>query len=517
MNPIPFEPEAEKSVIGCILTDNGALLVVQDVLGEGDFHERRTRELFRGCLELDQAGRSVDALTLAEQTDADPAFVVECLSSVPSAANAAHYAQIVRDAATRRAIIQTAQSAIEMASREAGVGAGKRCLDFAQMGINGIPCFEQERRPEPEEQVMGAALDQLEACLDSDCGVTGLPTGLAALDDQLGGLQPSELVVLAGRPGMGKTALGMDLAARGEGEGAGLFFSFEMSPTAFGQRRLSQRSGVSSHAMRRLEVTDEDMRRLYQAREEAKLEQLQVVESRGMSVLDLRTRARRFAAERDLAIIVIDYLQLLRPPPTSSRNRSRDQAVGEISAGLLDLASELRVPVVALAQLNRECDKRDDKRPVKSDLRDSGNIEQDADTILFVYRDSYYRQDAGPEAEIIVAKQRMGPEGTVRVLWDPEATRFYEGGSPGAGQPGLFPVPVDPRIGTIRWVVQVVERVVAPDGLTPLVRVSEALVNAGLPRDRATDYERLEAVLRGSDVARRFSVTTEGVRRVSDR
>lgn len=480
-------------MLGSILLSHDALAIVAPLLRPEHFIEPRHRRIFDAMLKLDEQRIPPDLVTLQQHAGVEGAVLVELLEAVPTAANAEHYANIVRDVGIRRQLLDAQATIGSLVAEYDGPMGGRLALDKAQELLGEIDTFDPKRQPAHEGDIVEDALGWVEEARGRQ-GVSGLTTGLPEYDDLTGGLHPGELTILAGRPGMGKTAVGLDWAHRVGLEQPSLVFSYEMTPRALGLRRLAMVSGVSLHKIRTAKLEDGDLGKLRRGSAELRASHLHAVDARGMGILDIRMAARRFAAKQGLSLIVVDYIGLVALRQV--KGVSRSEAIGEVSKGLLLLAGELHVPVVALTQLNRGCEARDDKRPLLSDLRDSGDLEQDADVVCFAYRPGYYRPDdeaASDQGELIVRKQRSGPPGTVKVLWDGPTCRYV---SRRRGQQPLFAVPAasSAPVGTRTWVVEIARRI-SDRGPQPLSAIQQALVSAGLSTSRADDADALRALL----------------------
>jgi replicative DNA helicase len=434
----PQNLEAEESVLGGILLDNDACNRARELaLRAEDFYREAHRKIYAAMTELNDRGAPVDAVTLAEvlrqrgdlQDIGGVTYIAELTERVPTAANVAHYARIVKEKALLRGLIATATE-IATAGYENRADV-EHYIDEAERKIFGIaeqkfrPSFFEVRALLPETiQTVARLYERKEL-------ITGVPTGFHDLDKLTAGLQDSDLVIIAGRPGMGKTALALNMATNAalKTEIAIAIFSLEMSKEQLVLRMLCSEAGVNYADVRSGRLRERDFAKLATAAGRLDKTAIFIDDSASLSVLELRAKARRLMREthQALHLIVVDYLQLMRG---SGRTDSREQEISEISRSLKALAKELTIPVVALSQLNRQVEGRADRRPLMADLRESGAIEQDADVIAFVYRESQYNREVSPEeekeAEIIVAKQRNGPTDTVRVTFLKEYMRFAD-------------------------------------------------------------------------------------------
>jgi len=426
----PHSVDAEQAVLGGLLLVPQALDEIADALTEEDFYRRDHQLIWRAIVTLAQARRPVDVVTvgdwLQEQGHVDSAdggaYVVELATTTPSAANIRAYADIVREKSQLRRLIAIGTELVN-AGFESGGRSATEIVGEAQSRIGGLldhePC-----ELEPVAPVMQRVWDRLErrASAEASDGVHGLRTGLDELDQLLGGLKPGGLYVLAARPKMGKTTLAQNIAERCALGGRPVaVFSFEMQPEELGERMLASIGGVSASRLRAGDLADEDWSRVTAAMKKLRGAPITISRPRNARVEHVVAQTRRQHARQPLGLVVIDYLQLM---VVDGDNRA--QGIGDITRALKLMAGELEIPVLLLSQLNREVEKRPDRRPMASDLRDSGAIEQDADAVIFIYRDEVYDK-ASPyrgTAELIVPIQRNGPPGDVRVQYIPEQFRF---------------------------------------------------------------------------------------------
>lgn len=436
MGPGMAAPQAEDAVIGGVMLDNSMLPVASARLTAEDFHSRDHQAYFRAMVALDADGEPIDLVTmqhaLQEQGNGGrntTLRLAEILESTPSAANTEAYIAIVRDAAIRRGLVFTCQTTTERAMRGADA---TEILDYAQAAVMGL-AESRAGGPQPVMDLMPGFLDALEARTRHDNHVVGLPSGYTDFDRMTSGFQDGNLVIVGGRPSMGKTALAMNIAEHVavKERRPVVVFSLEMSHDELLQRMVSGRARVPFAAIRNGRLSDADWPRISAATTELREAPLHIDDSAVLSVMDVRARARQIHHRTPLGLVVVDYLQLM-----SGEADTRDLAIGEMSRALKRLAKELGCPVMAVSQLNRGVEQRADKRPMLSDLRESGNIEQDADLILFVYRDEVYHQDAPKGvAELILAKHRNGPTGNVPLTFLGQFTRFENTAAPAASPP----------------------------------------------------------------------------------
>jgi len=433
----PHSVEAESSVLGGLLLDNMAWERVGDLLGDGDFYRHEHQQVFAAIGALINANKPADVITVHEHLlslgkAADIgglAYLNSLAQYVPSASNIRRYAEIVRE----RAILRKLVTASDEIATNAFSPQGKpveRILDEAEQKIFAIgeEGSRMKQGFQPLNTLVVDLLDRVQEMADNPMDVTGVPTGFADLDRMTSGLQAGDLVVLAARPSMGKTSFAVNIAehvALNEGLPVAVF-SMEMGAAQLAVRIVGSIGRVNQGNLRTGKLTDEEWPRLTEAIERLRNVSLHIDETPGLTPSELRANARRLARScGKLGLIVVDYLQLMSGSGASS-SENRATELGEISRGLKMLAKELQCPVIALSQLNRSVEQRTDKRPMMSDLRESGAIEQDADIIMFIYRDDYYNKDSKEPniAEIIIGKQRNGPTGTVKLFFQKNQTRF---------------------------------------------------------------------------------------------
>ena len=432
----PHSIEAEQAVLGGLMLAPEAYDRINDKLTANDFYRRDHQLIYRAIAELAEKNRPFDAVTLGEWFEsqghmdlvAGGAYLVELASTTPSAANIAAYAEIVRDKAVMRQLIEVGTEIVNDAFQPEGKESDEM-LAIAEQKVFAIA--EQGARGRTDFVAMNDALkdafEVLRVRSESGGTVTGLPTGYTEFDMMTAGLQPTDLVILAARPAMGKTTFALNIAeyAAIKSKKAVAVFSMEMSAGQLAMRLISSVGRINATRLRTGQLEDEDWSRVTSAirilKDQAKVF---IDDTPGLSPDVLRSKARRLKREHDLGLIVIDYLQLMSVP---GNNENRATEISEISRSLKGLAKELNVPVIALSQLNRSLETRTDKRPVMADLRESGAIELDADMIVFIYRDDYYNKETSPDkglAEIIIGKQRSGPTGSCKLRFFGEYTRF---------------------------------------------------------------------------------------------
>ena len=428
---LPNSPEAEQSVIGSMMMDSEAIMTASEILTSEDFYQRQYGILFDAMVELYNEGKAVDLVTLQDrlkEKDVPPEvasleFVKDILDTVYTSAHIRQYATIVHEKAMLRKLIRTTEGiantcyAGKESMEDIFVDTEKQIFDIIQQNTSGEYV--------PIKDVVLNALDKIEMASKTKGNVTGIPTGFIDLDYKTAGFQPSDLILVAARPSMGKTALVLNIAQHMafREDVTVAVFSLEMSKEQLVNRLLSLESRVDSQSIRTGNLTDEDWSKLIEGAGVIGKSHLIIDDTPGISVTELRSKCRKFKMEHNLGIIIIDYLQLMTG---SKHSESRQQEISDISRSLKAVARELNVPVVALSQLSRAAEQRPDHRPMLSDLRESGAIEQDADVVMFIYRDDYYNKDtAKPNvAEIIIAKQRNGAIGTIELAWLPQYTKF---------------------------------------------------------------------------------------------
>ena len=430
---MPHSIEAEQSVVGAMLMDKEAILTAAEIVSGQDFYQSAYGVVFDSMVELFNEGKPVDLITLQErlkEKDVPPEiasleFVRDLVSAVPTSANVKYYAQIVADKAMLRKLIKLNDEISNTCY--AGKESLEAILETTEKSM--FQLLQQRNTGEyvPIRQVVLNALDRIEKASKSKGTVTGIPTGFIDLDYKLSGLQPSDLILVAARPSMGKTAFVLNIAqyVAFKKDRATAIFSLEMSKEQLVNRLFSLESQVDAQALRTGNMKDSDWEKLIEGAGIIGKSKLIIDDTPGISVSELRSKCRKYKLEHGLDLIIIDYLQLMTGS-VGKRSESRQQEISEISRSLKGLARELNVPVIALSQLSRAVESRPDKRPMLSDLRESGAIEQDADVVMFIYRDEYYNKDSEykKQAEIIIAKQRNGPVGTVHLAWLGEYTKF---------------------------------------------------------------------------------------------
>ena len=430
---LPHSIEAEQSVVGAMLMDREAIVAASEIICGEDFYQVTYGVIFDTIIELFNEGKPVDLVTLQErlkEKDVPPEvssleFVRDLITAVPTSANIKYYAEIVAEKATFRKLIKLneeiantcylAKEPLEAVLEQ----TEKQVFELVQKRNTGDFV--------PIQQVVLNTLERIEKASKNKGTVTGIPTGFIDLDYKLSGLQPSDLILLAARPSMGKTAFVLNLAQymAFKVNKTVAIFSLEMSKEQLVNRLFALESQVDSQALRTGNLKDSDWEKLIESAGTIGKSNLIIDDTPGISISELRSKCRKYKLEHNLSVIIIDYLQLMSGR-VGGRSESRQQEISEISRSLKGVARELNVPVIALSQLSRAVEQRPDHRPMLSDLRESGAIEQDADVVMFLYRDEYYKKDTEHpnEAEVIIAKQRNGPIGTVNLAWLPNYTKF---------------------------------------------------------------------------------------------
>ena len=412
----PQSLEAEVSVLGGILLENDALNRVLEVIQEGDFYRESHRKIFAAILQLYERNEPADLITLSEVLKKREEFEAvggieylnSLVNSVPTAANITYYAKIVKEKSILRKLINRATEIISQGY--GGSGDVDEFLDRAERSIFEIS--EDRIRPSfyPIKDIIKSSFKTIEKLYEKRQLITGVPTGFAKLDELTSGLQPAELIIVAGRPSMGKTAFALNIAQHAaiEAQVPAAVFSLEMAKEQLALRMLCSEAKVDAHRLRGGFLSESDWPKLTRAAGNLSEAPIFIDDTPGLTALEMRAKSRRLKKEHNLGLVIVDYLQLMRGRPDSD---TREQEISDISRSLKSLAKELNVPVIALSQLNRRVEERGDRRPQLSDLRESGAIEQDADVIIFLYRDEVYSKsdDNKGKAEIIIGKQRNGP------------------------------------------------------------------------------------------------------------
>ena len=428
---LPHSAEAEQSVIGAMIMDQEAILTASEILTSDDFYNPQFRTLYDAMLALYQEGKPVDLVTLQNRLQemnvpaelCSVEFISNIIAAVPTSANVKYYSEIVRQKAVLRRLIRVTEGIANECYQD-----NEKLEDILEQTEKQVFDVVQNRASSdfvPIRQVALETLDSIQSAAKNAGAVTGVSTGFYDLDARTAGLQKSDLILIAARPSMGKTAFVLNIAQymAFRKDVTVAIFSLEMSKEQLVNRLLAMESHVDSQNMRTGNLKDEDWTKLVEGADIIGRSNLIIDDTPGISIAEMRSKCRKYKLEHNLGIIMIDYLQLMSG---SGKSDSRQQEISDISRSLKALARELSVPVIALSQLSRAVEQRPDHRPMLSDLRESGAIEQDADVVMFLYRDDYYNKDTDTPniAEVIIAKQRNGPIGTVQLMWRPELTKF---------------------------------------------------------------------------------------------
>ncbi|MCI9022079.1 MAG: replicative DNA helicase [Eubacterium sp.] len=428
---MPNSLEAEQSVIGSMMMDRAAIITASETLVAEDFYHNQYAVLFESMIELFNENKPVDFITLQnklKEKELPPEissleYINDLVAAVPTSANVRYYADIVKDKAMLRRLIKVT----ETIQNECYAGNEDLETIFANTEKNVFQILQSQDGGEfvPIRQIVINALERIEKASRIQGNVTGIATGFIDLDYRMSGLQPSDLILVAARPSMGKTAFVLNIAqyTAFHSELATAIFSLEMSKEQLVNRLFSLESRVDAQALRNGNLSDTEWEKLIEGAGTIGRSNLIIDDTPGISINELRSKCRKYKLEHNIQLVIIDYLQLMSG---NGKTDSRQQEISEISRSLKALARELHVPVIALSQLSRAVEQRPDHRPMLSDLRESGAIEQDADVVMFLYRDDYYNKDTDRKniAEVIIAKQRNGPIGTVSLVWLPQYTKF---------------------------------------------------------------------------------------------
>ena len=428
---LPHSVEAEQSVIGSMIMDREAIVAASEIITGEDFYNKQYGVLFETMIELNDEGSPVDLVTLQnrlKEKDVPPEvssleFVRDLITAVPTSANIKYYATIVSEKSVLRKMIRMNEDIANTCY------AGKESLEFiledTEKRVFQLTQNRSGGEFVPIRQVVMNAMDKIEKAAKNKGSVTGIATGFTDLDYRTAGMQPSDLILIAARPSMGKTAFALNIAQHVAFKlhQTVAIFSLEMSKEQLVNRMFSLESNVDAQKLRTGNLNDQEWERLIESAGVIGKSNLIIDDTPGISISELRSKCRKYKMDQNLSMIMIDYLQLMTG---SRRSDSRQQEISDISRSLKAVARELSVPVIALSQLSRAVEQRPDHRPMLSDLRESGAIEQDADVVMFIYRDDYYNHDTDKKgvSEIIIAKQRNGPIGTVELAWLPEYTKF---------------------------------------------------------------------------------------------
>ncbi|MBA2279062.1 replicative DNA helicase [Candidatus Saccharibacteria bacterium] len=430
----PQNTEAEASLLGAILIDSDAIVKVADIVRAEDFYDEKHARIYEGILQLYEKHSPVDVLTLSDQLKGTgmldmvggASYLTELTNFVPTAAHADRYAEIIAQKAMRRRLIKASRTITEL-----GYDETKSLQELVETAETRL--FEVSERHIKQdiysiENILNSSFDRLDELHKDKGKLRGVPTGYRDLDNVLAGLQPSDLIIIAARPSMGKTALALNLAhnVAVKAERPVLIFSLEMSKEQLVDRLLAAEAGVDAWNLRTGNLTDTDFEKIGQAMGTLSEAQIFIDDSPGVSVSDMRTKARREAHQRPLGLVIVDYLQLMSGGSRFTGDSNRVQEISEISRGLKGIARELNVPVIALSQLSRSVENRNPQIPQLADLRESGSIEQDADVVAFIYREEYYNPETENKniAKILIKKHRNGPTDDIELYFDRQKQRF---------------------------------------------------------------------------------------------
>ncbi|MBQ7604998.1 MAG: replicative DNA helicase [Firmicutes bacterium] len=430
----PHSEEAEKSVLGAAMLSKDALLDVLEIVKPIDFYNPMHREIYTAISEMHYKNQAIDYLTVTEELRkrnaleiaGGRAYIAGLSTAVPSTANAGDYAKIVAEKSILRKLIKNSDEVVEKCY--SGETDADKVLDYAETGVFAISQSRERKEMTVLEDVLSENLRMIDEAAKHAGEVTGVPSGFKDLDDYLNGFQRSDLIILAARPAMGKTAFALNVAQQAalKGKASIAIFSLEMSKEQLGSRLLSMESRVESSKLRTGELNEMDWENLNQAMDKLVEAKIFIDDTPGISMMEIKNKCRRMKAEKGLDMVMIDYLQLMT---ASGKQESRQQEISTLSRQLKLLARELDCPVLVLSQLSRSPEQRNDHHPMLADLRESGSIEQDADIVLFLYRDDYYNQESSTKpgvCEVMIAKHRAGSTGTVELTWLEKYTRFAD-------------------------------------------------------------------------------------------
>jgi replicative DNA helicase len=434
----PQDLAAEQGVLGGMLLSKDAIADVIDVVKGRDFYQPKHEQIFDAVLDLYGRGEPADAVTVANELTkrnelsriGGPAYLHTLMESVPTAANAGYYAEIVHERAVLRRLVEAGTRITQMGYATDGSDIDE-IVNRAQSEIYNVTEQRAGEDYAPLADIMEGALDEIESISNRSGQMTGVPTGFADLDSLTQGLHPGQMIIVAARPAMGKSTIGLDFARSCSIKNglSSVIFSLEMGRNEITMRLLSAEARVALHHMRSGTMTDDDWARLARRMGEVSAAPLFIDDSPNMSMMEIRAKCRRLKQRHDLRLVIVDYLQLMSGGTSSARRaESRQQEVSEMSRNLKLLAKELEVPIVAIAQLNRGPEQRTDKKPMMSDLRESGSLEQDADVVILLHREAAYEPESprAGEADLIVAKHRNGPTATITVAFQGHYSRFVD-------------------------------------------------------------------------------------------
>jgi len=429
----PQDVAAEQGVLGAMLLSKDAISEVLEELRAHDFYKTQHQTIYETVLDLYGRGEPADAVTVAAELTrlgelnriGGPSYIHTLVASVPTAANAAHYARIVREKAILRRLVEAGTRIVNMSYEEQG--EVDDLVDRAQVEVYDVTDRRSSDDYQRLQDLLNNALSEIEAIANHDGALIGVPTGFSEMDSLLNGLQPGQLIMVAARPGMGKSTIGLDFAraASIKGKMTSAIFSLEMARNEIVMRLLSAEASIALQSMRSGKMSDTEWQRLARKMSAISDSPLFIDDSPNLTISEIRAKCRRLKQKHDLKLVVVDYLQLMS---SGKKVESRQQEVSEFSRSLKLLAKELEVPVVAISQLNRSPEQRQDKRPMLSDLRESGSLEQDSDVVMLIHREDAYDRESprAGEADLIVAKHRNGPTATVTVSFQGHYSRFVE-------------------------------------------------------------------------------------------
>ena len=432
LNIPPYDQVAEQAILGCILMNKDALNEAMERLEEKDFYRDDHKKIFDAISKLYIEGSPVDILTIKDRLKKDSYLDkvggIEYLSTlpdfVPITANYLKYIEIVKEKSILRSIIEVGTNMVKTAQTEEV--PIEDILNLVEKDVYKLSMNNKKENYESIKKILIRTFDEIEERAKNKSGITGLPTGFELLDRKTAGLQKSNLIILAARPGMGKSSLALNIATNCaiRSKVPVLIFNMEMSKEDIAKRILSSEALISSKSITTGDLSSEDWERIGAVSQSISESEIIIDDTPGINIVEIRSKARKLKSELDIGLIIIDYLQLIEP--IGRKNGTREQEISEISRALKKLAMELQIPIITLSQLSRSVEKnKQSKRPMLSDLRESGAIEQDADMVLFIYRDDYYNNDTNKNtAEIIIAKHRGGELGTIEVGWHGENTKF---------------------------------------------------------------------------------------------
>ena len=429
----PHNEEAERSVLGAVMLNKDILSEVLEEVTADDFYNESHREIFRAIWELYKENTAVDMLTVCEELKkrkaldmaGGRAYIATLAAEVPSTANAVEYAKIVAEKATLRQMIRTSEDITEK-GYDAKMDAGE-ILDYAESGIFKIAQKRQKNDYAKIQDVLLTNIKIIDQAAQNKDKIVGIPTGFKDLDEKTSGLQRSDLIIVAARPAMGKTAFALNIAQQSAVKAGSsvIIFSLEMSKEQLGQRLLAMQARVEMQKLKQGDLDRKDWDRITMALDELNNTKIVIDDTPGISIMEMRNKCRRLKADRGLDLVVVDYLQLMS---MQGKTDNRQQEISTISRNLKLLAREMDCPVIVLSQLSRAPEQRQDHRPILSDLRESGSIEQDADIVIFLYRDDYYNEntDKPGVCEVNIAKHRSGPTDKVELTWVSRYTKFSD-------------------------------------------------------------------------------------------